>query len=223
MKPKVREKCWQVIGVFGDKSCESLTEYLHCKHCPVYSDSAKEFFDREIPAEFLDSWTKTLSKQKETRERGDMSVTVFRLGTEYLAIDTNCFLVAVEVKPVHFVPFRTNKSFRGLVNIDGELLLCFNLETLLNISRGDFINVTEKAVYKRMIAIKTGGERIVFEVDEIIGVKRISSSAIKPLPATAQKATEIFSNGIFETEELTAGLLNETKISESFRSSLKYQ
>lgn len=223
MKSKAKERCWQVIGVFGDKSCESLVEFLHCKHCPVYSDSAKEFFDRDIPAEFLDSWTVTLSSEKEKKERGDKSVTVFRIGNEYLAIDTNCFLVAVEVKPVHFVPFRTNRSFRGLVNIDGELLLCFNLDTLLNISRSDQSDSKERAIYKRMIAIKAAGERIVFEVDEIIGVIRIASSSIKPLPATAQKATEIFSNGIFETEELTVGLLNEAKISESFRSSLKYQ
>jgi len=223
MKIKKENRCWKVIGVFGDKSCESLVEYLHCKHCPVYSNSAKEFFDREIPAEFLDSWTVALSKKKETKERGDLPVTIFRLGGEFLAIDTNSFLVAVEVKPIHFVPFRTNRTFRGLVNIDGELLLCFNLDTLLGITRSGEEVRSEKAVYKRMVAIKGAGERVVFEVDEVIGVSRIISSTIKQLPSTAQKSSEIFSKGIFELEEITAALLDEHKICESFRSSIKFQ
>lgn len=216
-------KCWKVIGVFGDKSCESLNEYLHCKHCPVYSSAAREFFDREIPPEFMDVWTETLSHKKEMIEKGDLSVTVFRLGTEFLAIPTDAFLVAVEIKPVHFVPFRTNRTFRGLVNIDGELLLCFSLENLLGLTR-TAVQVTEgKAVYNRMVAVRGANERIVFEVDEVVGVTRISSSAIKKLPSTAQKAGEIFSRGIFEVFGFSAALLDEHKVCESFRSTLKFQ
>ena len=216
-------KCWKVIGVFGDKSCESLTEYLHCKHCPVYTSAARDFFDRDIPPEFIDTWTETLSHKKEVIEKGDLSVTVFRLGSEVLAIPTDAFLVAVEIKPVHFVPFRTNRTFRGLVNIDGELLLCFSLENLLGLSTSGVQESEGKAVYNRMVAVRGANERVVFEVDEVIGVTRIASSLITKLPSTAQKAGEIFSRGIFEVAGLSAALLDEHKVCESFRSTLKFQ
>lgn len=217
------KKCWKVTGVFGDKSCESLKEYLHCKHCPVYSGAAREFFDREVPPEFIESWTVALSRKKEIVEKGDLSVTIFRLGSEYLAIPTDAFLVAVEVKPVHFVPFRTNKSFRGIVNVDGELLLCYSLENLLGITRVPVESGGDRAIYNRMVAIRGANERVVFEVDEVIGVTRVSSSLISKLPSTAQKAGEIFSRGIFEAGGVTAALLDEHKVCESFRSTLKFQ
>lgn len=217
------KKCWKVTGVFGDKSCESLNEYLHCKHCPVYSGAAREFFDREVPPEFIESWTVALSRKKEIVEKGDLSVTIFRLGGEYLAIPTDAFLVAVEVKPVHFVPFRTNKSFRGIVNVDGELLLCYSLENLLGITRVPLDSGGDRAIYNRMVAIRGANERVVFEVDEVIGVTRVSSSLISKLPSTAQKAGEIFSQGIFDALGVTAALLDEHKVCESFRSTLKFQ
>jgi len=152
---KIKNKCWNEIGVFGDKSCESLNEYLHCKYCPVYTNAAKEFFEREVPPEFINSWTLDITRRKETIEKGNLSVTIFRLGDELLAVLTDAIVVAVAVKPVHFVPFRTNRTFRGLVNLDGELLLCYSLENLLGISRNGRETVEENedyAVYKRMIA-----------------------------------------------------------------------
>ncbi|WYX25703.1 hypothetical protein WJ969_08370 [Achromobacter xylosoxidans] len=43
------DDCWNRIGIRGDKRCERLAGYVHCRNCPVYADAAKRILDRLPP------------------------------------------------------------------------------------------------------------------------------------------------------------------------------
>ena len=43
------DDCWNRIGSRGDKRCERLPEYVHCRNCPVYAGAAKRILDRLPP------------------------------------------------------------------------------------------------------------------------------------------------------------------------------
>ena len=44
--------CWREIGIAGDRSCELLSDYVHCRNCPQYSNLGRTLFDREMPGDY---------------------------------------------------------------------------------------------------------------------------------------------------------------------------
>lgn len=209
-------KCWKSIGVFGDATCAELQEYHHCKHCPVYFDSARHFFNREIPNTFIDEWTKVVAQTKEEGELNELALIVFRVGREWFGINSKVLLEAVENHAPHYVPFRSNNIFRGLVNIKGELLLSFDLSTLTEAKE-----TNEDENKSRMLILSTGGARYVFTVTEISGLVKINRSQILPPPLTLSRSGLSLSDGILVNEGTEISVLNEEKLAEFFENGLK--
>lgn len=214
-------KCWKEIGVFGNGSCEKLVEFTHCKNCPVYTQSARNFFNRELPQAFSDEWTKSYATAKVTEEAGNVSLAVFRIRTEILAVYTNLYDETLELKPVHSVPFRSNRFFRGLVNISGELQLCFDLESVLELTASKEDNSHTLSGYKRLIVLKLQGEKFVFQADEVLGIFHVKSSNIKKPPSTISKSPGSVSEGIVASGDLKITILSEEKLRELFNTLLK--
>ncbi|HTJ92190.1 MAG TPA: chemotaxis protein CheW [Pararobbsia sp.] len=42
----VLDDCWNRIGVQGDRTCERLTDVVHCRNCSVYAHAAMSLLDR---------------------------------------------------------------------------------------------------------------------------------------------------------------------------------
>jgi len=40
--PSSIERCWNFIGIEGDRSCPQLATYTHCRNCPVYSTAGHQ-------------------------------------------------------------------------------------------------------------------------------------------------------------------------------------
>ena len=127
------EKCWRIIGVFGDASCPDLAAHAHCRHCPRYSEAGNRLFDRAIPPEFSAEWTRVIAAAKETGLADPVSVLIFRLRGEWFALKTTCFRKAADARPIHTVPLKSGRVFLGLVNIDGELLPCMSAAEAVNL------------------------------------------------------------------------------------------
>jgi len=214
-----KQTCWKSIGVFGDSSCPELVGLIHCRNCFQYNTAGRSLFDREVPGEFLDEWTRNITSVKEPETRDAFSVIVFRVAGEWLALKTVYLQETTNPRPVHSVPFRTNKVFRGLVNINGELLLCVSVGDLTEAAKGEQAPA-ESTAAKRMLVINKQGERYAFSVEEILGIYRISVGDLQKPPVTLTRSPSGVVETVFDLNDRKVGLLGEEKLLHALKRSL---
>jgi len=202
--------CWKERGVFGDKCCPELASLGHCRHCRIYTAAGRRLLDREAPADYPDEWTKLLAAPKAEGKAETLSVIVFRLGPELLALKTVFFQEAAEAARPHGIPLRTGEVFRGIVNANGELLCCMSLAPLLELPAAE--GGGESKVYPRLVVIARQGQRFAFAADEVLGVHRLPPEALRALPATVARSLRALTTGIFPLEGRTVGLIDEEKL-----------
>lgn len=197
--------CWRTSGVFGDGTCERLAELAHCRNCPEYSRAGRSLLDREIPPGAREEAAELLATPREMATTGTLSVAVFRIGSQWLALETVLFQRWLEARPVHVVPGRSNDVFRGLVNVDGELLFAFDGARMLNPDE----SVGESAA--RMFVATDGVDRFAFAVDEVLGIRRISREALQELPATLARTPSALTRNSVTIEGRNVALLDAEK------------
>jgi chemotaxis-related protein WspD len=213
--------CWKQTGNFGDSSCPRLAELVHCRNCDEYNRAGRSLLDREMPEELREEWTRNLAGVKETEDHNAVSLIVFRVRNEWLALRTTCLQETTNMRFVHRVPFKTNNVFRGIVNVNGELLLCVSLADLIESgSEGEEKDESAAHTHKRMLVIDMDSERYAFPVDEVLGISRLSLGALAEPPVTMSKAPTTIVEGIFDVDEKKVGLLDEAKLIHSLRRSL---
>jgi chemotaxis-related protein WspD len=213
-------QCWKQRGVFGDSSCSKLADIIHCRNCVEYNKAGRTLFDREVTQEFLEEWTTNLTGIKETEALDTVSVIIMRIKNEWLALKTIFLQETTNVRPVHRVPLRTNNIFKGIVNINGELLLCISVADLLEYAHEEDKGKDDAIIYKRMVVVNKDGERYVFPVDEILGIYRIPLSDLKEPPVTLSKSPMTLIEGIFNLNEKKVGLLGEGRFIHALKRSL---
>jgi chemotaxis-related protein WspD len=207
--------CWKKTGVFGDGSCEKLAAAVHCRNCREYAQAGRSLFDREISQGYREEWTELLASAKEAEATGTVSVVIYRINSEWLALKTGFFREVVELRPVHTIPFRTGAVFKGLVNINGELLLCVSAAAMLGLEEAAEEHTTDSGIYKRLAVVARDGERFVFPVDEIAGILHLSGDEVQKTPATIAKDPAAHVLGVFTFRDNTVGLLDEDKFFQS--------
>jgi chemotaxis-related protein WspD len=211
------EECWRRIGVSGDRSCPELETYVHCRNCPVLAEAARTFFDREPPEGYLEEWSRILAEPEVVADPDALSVLIFRLGPEWLALPTTTLVEITTVRPLHRVPHRTAGVLEGLVNIRGQLQLCVSLPALLGLEQRQ-PGVEPAAAGPcdaRLLVVDRGdapGGRWVCRVDEVGGVQRVVRSTLRAVPSTVSHANSRFCQALFEWQERTVGLLDEGRV-----------
>ncbi|HEY3276607.1 MAG TPA: chemotaxis protein CheW [Syntrophorhabdaceae bacterium] len=213
-------RCWREIGISGDLSCPKLVDIIHCRNCEEYNRAGRRLFDREIPEGFLDEWTKNIAGIKGADIEETLSVIVFRVNSEWLALKTVCLEEAAAIRPVHHVPLRTNNIFKGVVNVNGELLLCMSVADLLDYAIEGQAGQPAERVFQRMLVVRIESERYVFPVDEVLGIYRVCLSAMGEPPATMAKSPTSLIKGIFNLEERRIGLVDEDGLRRTLKRSL---
>jgi len=216
--PKDDPGCWKVVGTSGDNSCPQLPLRGHCRNCSEYASAGRSLFDRNIPDDYLLQWTEIIAREKESEPTDLVSVIVFRVRSEWLALKTMYFQEITENRIVHSVPHRTNKTFRGMVNVGGELLLCLSAADILGLG-DEFEEQVDQNKYRRMVVVKHAGRRFVFAVEEVLGVHRFAPKQLQKTPATISKSSVVFTKGIFNLEERNVGLLDEEAFFDALSSS----
>lgn len=176
---EVLDACWSRIGVQGDGSCAELATHVHCRNCPIFIRAGTLLLNRPLPAHYRQEWTLHFAGQKQRAAATDSSATLFRIGREWLGIDTSLVQEIAERRPLHSLPHRRLGIVLGLVNVRGELLLCVSLSRLLHL--GQDASGSHRA-FSRLIVLNSG--RFAFPVDEVHGVHRFSRQELKPPPVT---------------------------------------
>lgn len=191
--------CWNTIGVGGDRTCPELPAVTHCQNCPVYSQGGRELLERPAPGDYIADWTASVAvprnRQKESLD-GTLSVAIFRLGQEWLALPAETIHQATNPKPVHSLPHRRDRVLRGIINVQGQLLLCVSLQELLGIPSSEASENGTSGNYQRAIAIRRQKEIWIFEVDEFYGLQRFPLDAPRNAPTLNSKILESFTLSI---------------------------
>lgn len=200
--------CWNSIGVRGDQSCPKLVPAVHCHNCNVFARAAQAFLDRPVPEGYLTEMTSLLAAGEGMGLTADsLSVVVFEIEDQTLAIDTTAVVEVTEPREIHKMAHRSGRVFSGIVNIHGQLELCASLQGLLQIAEH---KQREKSHlrHSRMLLVEHADQRWVFGVDRTHGVRRFARADVQGVPATALHDAASYVKGILRWEERGVGYLD---------------
>jgi len=191
----VVDDCWSRIGVAGDGSCPELEKHYHCRNCPVYAAAGAQLLERSLSQDYRRDWALHFSRPKTALAPGAISVVLFRVGTEWLALPTSSFLEVAELRKVHSIPHRRKGTLLGLVNVRGELVVCLSLAKVLGLKHAAKAD-GERTVYERLLVASWQSHRVVFPVDEVHGVHRFDPDQLREPPATLSKSGTSYTKGV---------------------------
>jgi chemotaxis-related protein WspD len=211
--------CWREIGITGDRSCKLLSGYVHCRNCPQYSALGRTLFDREIPDDYRREVMEELAAATAAVVEETASVLVLRVGSEWFALPTQVFQEISAGQKPYVLPFRSGALLAGLVNVNGELLLCISLEAALGLSSEE---KTRPIGRPRLCVVVNGRERFAFGVDEILGVRHVPRARLQQVPATLAKSPSALTTSCFEVDGHNVGLIDEQRLLNSLDRSLRW-
>lgn len=209
----MRDDCWNDIGVWSDAtpSCPQLAEVIHCQNCDVFARAGRGLLDRAAPPGHLEAWCEELACVKENAGAEDrVSLFVFRVGSEWLALPMSSVKEVAEPLPVRTLPRRSGGLLAGLVNVRGELHLAFSMTTLLGVDEASSAPCAQPpAPYPRTIVIGDDAGRWVFPADEAWGTLSAPASALGEVPVTIARDSAAHVRGILDWERGKISCLDE--------------
>ena len=154
------------------------------------SPSKVPFFKRPAPKDYLNACARALQQPREALFGAPpISVVLFRVQNNWFGIQAAFFAEIQNGSQIHRVPYRSNAIFKGLVNVRGELILCFSLAELLKIPTA--MSTEFSSVQRRRIAIiRTPEHKIGVPVDQMQGVFGIPEHLIEAAPAEVQSRSQ---------------------------------
>lgn len=219
--PDTIDDCWNRIGIRGDQSCERLEDCLHCHNCPVHAAAARTIMQRRVPAGYAEAWAERFSQPPPAQHVEDTSAMVFRLGREWLALPTACFVSVADQKPVHRLPHRTTAILGGVVNIGGKLTPHLSLRAMLAVDDEQEVAIHDRHVYPRLVVLRFGDTSIAAPVDEVAGIVRFAAGGLQPVPATVNRTTSRYLSGVLALDNRQVGCLDAemlaTHVAEALR------
>lgn len=224
--------CWNRIGVFGDRSCEQLSESVHCRNCPLYSEAGRSLLERLPPGDYLAEWTAVLAETQRASGRSllsadgavvrsdhSLSLMIFRLAEELFALPVSVLLEVSAPFVVHSIPHRSTPVFLGLVNIRGEIMLAASLKALLGLD-GQEAAARAATTSRRMAVASAPSGHWVFPIDEIFGIHLFDQADLKPPPVVNSQATTSYSAGVLQWRNRTVALLDPEPIFRALNTSV---
>jgi chemotaxis-related protein WspD len=206
--------------VRGDSSCPELVKHVHCRNCPTYSAAASDLLDIEVPAGYLQHWTKLVALERSFTAAEMRSVVVFRIGDERLALPSGILREIADLRTIHTLPHRRTQTILGLVAIRGELLVCVSLRPILGLAPSGERPSGPKGAKRRLLVVGRDTDRLVIEVDEVYGIERYHPGDIRPVPATLEKAFVTYTKAVIAWGEHTVGLIDDELLMRTLERSL---
>lgn len=181
---------------------------------------ARQFFDREPPEGYIREWTQRLAHPEAAVEPDLVSLILFRIGPEWLALPTELLVEVTHAQPVHAVPFRTDRTLRGLVNVRGQLRLCFSLHEIVSVDEQDATESNDHTHHlssARMVIIQESSVQWVFLADEVARVLRVPQAGLRRAPSTLSAQSSL-TRSVFNWNGRTVGLLDTQRLMNVLRS-----
>ncbi len=210
--------CWNTIGVWGNQGprCGKLEEVVHCRNCPVYSEAGRAVFEKRIPQDYIEQWTKIIAGDIEPVSKVSRSVISFRLCDEWFALPTRNFIEVSQITTIHKIPHETNQLILGVVNVGGAVRLCFSLTKLLGVSAEKQNQVYPRGAYKRYLLVQIKKSDYVFPVDEVGGVYRYDPHELKQVPVTIGASKAELLLGVLDIGENKIACIDVDKLQQGF-------
>ena len=220
MSERVIDDCWNRIGVRGDGSCPELERHVHCHNCPVHALAALALLDQEPPPEAAAAWTAHFSELAKTEPGGAISIFVFRIGDEWLALPTGFVTEVAPLRTIHSLPHRRGGTVLGVVNVHGELLVCVALASALGLDVArDAPRASTAAAHARLLMIRSGDVRAACPVDEVSGVHRVPPGELDDTPGAVAGA-HACATKLWNWKGRCVGLLDEALVARAMTRSL---
>jgi chemotaxis-related protein WspD len=143
----------------------------------------------------------------------ELSVLVFRLSDEWLALPVSVLVEVTSVTIIHRIPHRRG-LISGIVNIRGELHVCIRLDLLIGVGRNEESIVPDNP---RLIVVRQDLDVWVFAVDEVDQVHRVPIQSLVPAAPTLARAATKMNKGVFQFGGNSVGLLDEAKLFHAIR------
>ncbi len=166
--------------------------------------------DKPLTAEDLREATERVSRPLATTEEATQRLLVFREDSELMAFETAYVSQVARAAHVHRVPHRSNKMFRGLCNLDGELLLCADLRALLGLDPATAETISDPE--RRMIVLGDIADRWVVEVDGVLGVAPAARHEFRRPPITVDAALARYTKSLVTLKQGTAAVLDVERV-----------
>jgi chemotaxis-related protein WspD len=145
-------------------------------------DASQRLLQREVPEDLLRERTVHVANRQNVTGRGTKSIVIFRIGREWLGLATDVFQEISEERKVHTLPHRRGGILGGLVNVRGELLLCFSLDILLDLEPSP--GTSTGNLKSHLLVCNRNGNRAAFSVSEVFGIHRYDPEDLRAVPAT---------------------------------------
>lgn len=207
---KNHEDCWNKIGVWSTspEKCERLLQVIHCRNCDIFSKAGREVLERNAPGGYVTQWQKEIAHQKQEISELTHGVMMFRIGNEWFAISAGSLQEIAELRKIHNVPHNENPNIRGVVNIGGEVDICYSLANLLEITKHE----DGEGNYQRLMVISYQAERYIFPVSEVRGMIHYGESDVLTAPSTLGPKKSSLINGIFMVDKNSVAILDADQI-----------
>jgi chemotaxis signal transduction protein len=193
--------------------------------CETVDGSAVlRLLDKPLSDEELQENTRRVAMPVELAEQDVLRLLVFRSGDEQLAVEAVQVNQVAKATHVHRIPHRTNTVIRGLCNLDGELMLCADLERLLEL--GTVGRDIGKAGQRWMIVLGGDQGSWVVEVDAIEGVMGVARNRFRRSPITVDASLARYTESLVPLELVpgkpsTASLLDLQSVISGFQAALR--
>lgn len=197
--------CWNSVGVWGREKprCPVLDSVIHCQNCEKYIAAGRKALQRNFENRSAEELFEYAEVRRETDQADSESIMVLRLGDEWFALPSKLCMLVSKNKPMHSIPHQKHHYIKGIVNISGEVHLCFSLGALLGVKEGKEEHVgTHRGLYNCLIVILFKGKRYVFPVSEFRGLFHYNKADLMNIPATLDTKTAEYLTGVIRCDNL---------------------
>jgi chemotaxis-related protein WspD len=123
------------------------------------------------------------------------------------------------------LPHRQHRAVLGVVNVQGELLVCLSLAHLLGFEADANAGAAardDRARHDlpRLLVISRAEEHAVFPVHQVDGVHRIATASFCPPPATLSHAAAAHTRAVAPWRGMSVGLLDADALFDTLNGSL---
>lgn len=210
------DDCWNRIGIYGDKACPLLPEHIHCRNCAVYSVAATRLLDRYS---FDQKHDELSAPQDVERKVATRSLVVFRLGGEWLGLNTSCLDEVARLQAIHSLPHQRSRALQGVANVRGALVPCLSLVDLLGLDPTVTPTTTQR-VMPRMLIVAAHGGPVVLPVDEVDGVHNIEERVLNTASLSGDHAGAKYTRGVLPWKNRSLRWLDEEQLLSAISRSL---
>ena len=204
------DDCWNRVGVWSPQqaSCPELKRFIHCRNCNRYAAAGRQMLERPMPEAYRREWTERFTHTRQDNGEKHNSVLLFRLGDEWLAIDSLFVNEITPMRAIHSLPHKTGSLVKGLVNIRGELNICISIGFILQLEKSCESHTTDHEILERMIFVEKDAQRFVFPVSEVYGIFHYPDQALQATPVTVAKSRHSYTSGILCWDNQHVGVLD---------------